>query len=104
MDKKEGCYCSPGNALSGHKFHPRWLRSYWELESMGQQTLLRSAEREFPGVLYSCRRRSSVSIESQCALQHWCSVCGEVGDFQQRKLLYRIRLLYLQLHCDGKHS
>src|SRR5438094_8653715 len=68
MDKKEGCYCSLGNKFGGHKFHPRWLRIYWELESMGQQTLLPSTERQLPRVSHS-KRSTDMYDRTQRALR-----------------------------------
>src|SRR6266566_6958632 len=103
MDKEEGRYCAIGDRSGCHEFHPWWLRSYWELESVGQQTLLPSAERELPGVLYSSGWHSAMSISPQHHVQHWCNICRETRNFEQRGLLYCGGCLQLPLHCHVKH-
>src|SRR5213592_877896 len=47
MDKEKRQYCPHGDGSGCLSFHSWWLRSYWELESVGQQTLLPSANANF---------------------------------------------------------
>src|SRR5207247_902271 len=103
MDKEKRQYCPHGDGSGCLGFHSWWLRSYWELESVGQQTLLPSAERELPGVLYSCGWHPAVSISPQRDVQHWCDICRETRNFEQRGLLYCRGCLQLPLHCHVKH-
>ena len=57
VDQKEGCHRSLSDDSGCHKFLFRWLHSNFELASVGQQTLLPSAERELPGVSHTERSR-----------------------------------------------
>src|SRR2546425_11352814 len=102
MDKEKRRHSSLGNKPCRLKFHPWRLRSYRQLESLGQQTLLPGVERELPRVLYSRWRPLTVSNDTQRNLQHRCAVRREVGYSQQRGLLCSIGDLQLQLHRHVK--